>query len=314
MPFRQRIKIISKNLCALQAQYNPRNKWNHRFQSLKSEPGGRVFFFISRRKGVSGSITVEAAMLATLFLLFTIFLFSLFEFMYLENRLQAVMEKWGEKAAMFGAVKEALGEEFSAGEVYSVLGDLLFSGAGGEYLEGQIKEELKDLLPGNFCKGENLRLNHFLLYKEEGIVDLVLTYEIGFPVAGSYERVLRCRKRIWTGEGGEEKAEGSAVYITVTGSVYHLYADCSHLKLSVRKMSRNSLALARNQAGGKYSACELCAEGDTVSETVYVTSEGSRFHNSSSCSGLKRGVLSVALSQVKDRPLCERCGEREGNP
>ena len=99
------------------------------------------------------------------------------------------------------------------------------------------------------------------------------------------------------------------VYITPEGSVYHLYADCTHLDLSIQKVTIAKAKSSRNEYGEKYKECELC--DDSFGVLVYITSEGNRYHSKRGCSGLKRTIRQVPISTVKGRSGCIRCTSRE---
>lgn len=114
--------------------------------------------------------------------------------------------------------------------------------------------------------------------------------------------------RAWIGFT-ETKAEETYVYITLDGEVYHLYRDCTHLKLSVRKTALAAVHQLKNVYGQKYRKCEICEA--PFGAMVYITSEGDCYHSERTCSGLKRTVRQVPLSQVGGRSLCSRCGAKE---
>lgn len=292
---------------------SPKRKYKSSRSSKKIRAGERVFFFLSRAGDMKASVTLEAAWLSVLYLTLVLFLFSLFEVFYLENRLQAVMERLGAQSVMMGALKEELPEQIIPdGEVYSLLGDLVFSGMGAAVIEERLEAEMADLLSGGFCKAGHFQVDSLPLYREKEIVDLVVFYELELPVVGKRTRMLRSRKRLWSGNMPAEET-GQIVYITMTGSVYHLYEDCTHLKLSIRQASRDQLMTLRSEGGGRYAPCELCIGQEEVPFYGYITAEGSRYHKSQACSGLKRSVLAIDISQVGERPLCRRCAGREGS-
>ena len=114
--------------------------------------------------------------------------------------------------------------------------------------------------------------------------------------------------RAWIGFTELELLE-TYVYITPGGSVYHLYADCTHLNLSIQKTTLVRAKAAKNVYGQKYSQCEICEED--FGEMVYITNEGERFHSERVCSGLKRTIRQIPISQVSGRSQCLRCGTRE---
>ena len=119
-----------------------------------------------------------------------------------------------------------------------------------------------------------------------------------------------CYMRAWTGYDVERNAGGSEseeyVYITETGTVYHRERNCTHLTLSIELAGKDEVEQLRNESGAKYYPCEKC--GGDGSGLVYLTREGNRYHNTIECSGLKRTVRCIPLSEAGGRPPCSRCG------
>ena len=113
--------------------------------------------------------------------------------------------------------------------------------------------------------------------------------------------------RPWVGFSGVETEE-LYVYITPNGSVYHLYADCTHLKLSIQCVTRSYALSAKNEYGVGYRKCDLCKE--PYGAMVYITNEGDCYHSERECSGLKRTIRRVPQSEVAERPVCLRCAGR----
>lgn len=155
------------------------------------------------------------------------------------------------------------------------------------------------------------------LMQEDEMIDLVLTYQIQSPfgvinLPGTFF-IQRASVRAWVGrtedeEEGETEGEEDEVmvYVTENGTVYHTTSECTYLKLSIFTIDQNTLSTLRNNSGEIYHACELC--GADAGEIVYATSEGNRYHSSLSCSGLKRTVTQVKLSEVGDLHVCSKCG------
>ncbi|MCD8336782.1 MAG: hypothetical protein LUD18_05810 [Lachnospiraceae bacterium] len=157
------------------------------------------------------------------------------------------------------------------------------------------------------------------LMQEDEMIDLVLTYQIKSPfgvinLPGTFF-IQRASVRAWVGRvedetAGEDETDGEEdavmVYVTENGTVYHTTPECTYLKLSIFTIDQNTLSTLRNNSGEIYHACELC--GADAGEIVYATSEGNRYHSSLSCSGLKRTVTQVKLSDVGDMHVCSKCG------
>lgn len=118
----------------------------------------------------------------------------------------------------------------------------------------------------------------------------------------------------WTGRehsslgDGESREKEAMVYVTESGGVYHKSLECSYLNLSVTGISGSTVSSRRNAYGEKYYACETCSYGEKPAGVVYVTEKGNRYHNSSSCSGLKRTVRLVKESETESMHACSRCG------
>ncbi len=119
----------------------------------------------------------------------------------------------------------------------------------------------------------------------------------------------------WTGTDrrncaeDEDRERENMVYVTISGSVYHKRLNCSHLNLSISKVSGANVSAKRNEYGEKYHACESCSRGEQPGNTVYITKSGNRYHNDKNCSGLKRSVRLVKESEVENLHPCKRCGK-----
>lgn len=122
-----------------------------------------------------------------------------------------------------------------------------------------------------------------------------------------FEKSAVCHS--WTGYvrglGGFYDSE--YVYMTENGTVYHKSRECSHIRLRIIEVSNSDIAGLRNSSGGKYKRCIYCRP-DSAESKLYITEDGDRYHGTLNCSGLKRSVYRVRLSETGGIRPCARCG------
>lgn len=155
------------------------------------------------------------------------------------------------------------------------------------------------------------------LLQERDEIDLVVTYRMKTPFSllplPNISMRQRVHTRAFTGverRGHEDLSSDRKVYITETGRVYHYKVTCSYLKLSISQIQYGDLSAKRNESGGTYKTCERCCGNKKMSNTslIWITNYGDRYHASASCSGLKRSIREIALSEVGGRTPCSKCG------
>ncbi len=162
--------------------------------------------------------------------------------------------------------------------------------------------------------------------KEDNAIDIIVSYDIRLPIMffniQDIPVMQRVRLRGWNGhkvalknESPDSTSPGEEnekmVFITETGTVYHLFRDCTYLKLSIQEVNAGQVSGLRNEAGGKYTECNLCKDSAADGrQTVYITDSGDRYHYNLACSGLKRTIITIPVSQAGERNLCSRCRVR----
>lgn len=131
--------------------------------------------------------------------------------------------------------------------------------------------------------------------------------------------VMRLTYRDWTGEGGtsgqpgDEEENGTAVYMTEHGSVYHRSRSCTYIKIDTTPVLSEYVGSKRNASGAKYYACEFCDPVLCNGMQVYITEYGTRYHGVSTCSAIKRTVKECKLEEVEQTyRACSKCGKTEG--
>lgn len=267
-------------------------------------PIKRISLLISLRSRVEAGMTVEAAVVLPLFLFFLLNLSCAIELIRLHGNLQLALWETGSRLAVYGYALED--SEVASLFSWFYIREQLEEYAGEKYLDNS---PLKD-------GSSSLMMWESDIFSSEDELDVIVTYAVspwsslsGFS---SFRMANRYYAHIWNGYGIPENPEQSQrepdiVYMTENGEVYHEDRNCTHIKLSVREVSRTEAELSANQWGRSYSPCERC-KPEPANLTLYITEEGERYHSDRNCSGLKRTVFSVLRSSVSGYRACSRCG------
>ena len=251
----------------------------------------RASFCLSDRRGV---ITVEAALTVPLFFLAVLALFYMLEVMSIRTTIRSGMQYAAKEAAENIYVNPVVTPGSLEADIVSSIGggrlerSIVVNGSGGIHCE---KSRMSAVT---------------------GILELRVTYQIRLPIpmfaAAPVNMEESMRMKGWNGyvRAGFGQEDDETVYITENGMVYHRDYHCNYLELSIRMVPYSSVDGLRNESQGKYHACERCVHGGAAGE-VYVTDYGDRYHNSLSCSGLKRTVYAVPLTEAVGKGACSKC-------
>lgn len=272
-----------------------------------------ISLFISSRKTLEGSMTVEASIVLPLFFFFFLNIGGAIEMIRLHGNLELALRDVGTRMAVYGHMLMPQEEE-SADSLWMELAGVALSGT---YVKGQIIDYLgKDYLESSPLKDgtDSLWFPESDVWEGDGTFEIVVTYSVS-PVSalagfGSFRMANKYYGHFWTGYAVPTYTDAAEpyVYVTETGEVYHLTNACTHLKLSIEAVDYGEAVSSRNVNGEKYEACEKCCDGIAVGN-LYITSEGDCYHFKRDCPGLKRTVYYVPVSQVRDYRVCSRCKE-----
>ena len=183
----------------------------------------------------------------------------------------------------------------------------------GEYSSNlaDLHRKVKELAVHAHILGEENSGSHLVILTESQSLKPIISF-MGFDTA---KTLINCQARKWTGYDvtstcvtNEEK---EWVYITPTGSVYHRNPNCSYLNPSIHSAVSSEIGEFRNLSGERYRQCETCKDV-TLTGICFYTEYGNRFHSTLKCSGLKRTIYSVLLSEADGRNLCSKCAEQGG--
>ena len=260
-----------------------------------------------KRTKINGSMSVEAAFAVPLFIFCIINLLFGIQVIETSSRVTAALHETGNEICSYGyALENGISDGAPSGIISTA------------YTMASVTKHL-----GNVTNKRGGIRNNFLginylgtsIMNTNNIVDINVSYSLKFPFdikmknyilgAGFYGHA-------WTGYDGtgdhlEQEQDDSIVYITRTGDVYHTDIHCSYLNPSINAIEAGNIDEARNSNGSKYYQCEICKNaGD--SGIRFVTDYGTRYHSNINCSGIKRNILTVHLSEVGGRRACSKCG------
>lgn len=289
-----------------------------------------ISLFISGKTKVRAGMTVEAAIVLPLFLFFFLNLCTSIEMMRLHGNLQLALWEVGNRMSVYGSIlddgamtDEALVQSLTE---YGVKIDAekdekdswFRELAGVVWSYTYVKSRIIEYLGETYLEGsplayglDGLQFVESNVYESDDCFEVVLTYTVSplSDISGfiPFRMANRYYGHLWNGYEIPDTEE--VVYITEKGEVYHTSGECTYLQLSVQQVSLREAGESRNANGEKYEACGICCE-NSAPDTVYITKEGNCYHYQRNCFTLKRTIISVTLSEVEQRRLCQRCEKR----
>lgn len=290
-------------------------------------------------------MTVEASIVLPLILFFFMNLASSIEMIRLHGNLQLALWETGNELIVYGYALDSgtLPDEAQGGEIQidrEQVDGIQFE---EEQLRGEqsdkvqeekwwkrlsgtiissvfVKAQLVQLLGEDYLNDsplksgtDSLMLWESEVFGTEDTIDLVVTYSVAPWIKTvdflPFRMVNRYYGHIWNGYEVSGQAQvKEVVYVAENGQVYHLDQNCTHLRLSIKKIGAGELHAARNNYGKRYSACEKCVKGGNF-KIIYITDEGDKYHYNRDCPGLKRTVSPMLKSEAEKRYRpCGRCG------
>lgn len=240
------------------------------------------------------SLTVEASFVLPIFLLAMLLLAYLGQMIKCQDEMQWALTRIArEAAAEYGATKNSAYKSRA-------------------YYLARLNQYRKGA-------GISVSLSESELLKKNDEIILAAGYRMELPFkllpVSHFTFFQRVHTRAFTGVESREPAgdgEDETVYVTKTGRVYHRELTCTYLKLSISQILYADISGLRNEGGGRYQPCERCCKGKKFGgqSVIWITNFGDRYHSSRSCSGIKRSILTIKLSEVGNRTLCSKCGKK----
>lgn len=255
---------------------------------------------------LKGSMTVEGSLVLPLFLFYVMTLLYLLEMVRFQSCVCEAMHRSLSYAWTEMYTKESsdlLAErDFSAELTAEVKNRVL------HYLR---EEEMPFLCVENGEDGISLEIKTDT--PEEGDMEVTVSYRLRPLVSwlqigdGIISDSMMLHGFVgYTGGFGGDDGRERYVYVTPSGTKYHLAQTCSYIKVRLLTATGEEIDGKRNESREIYRPCELCRpkkEG-----ILYYTAWGNRFHNDNRCSGIKKNVFMIPLSEVGGRTACSKCG------
>ena len=283
--------------------------------------GTSLFAALSRKAG--GGMTVEASIVLPLFLFFFLNLGCAMEMIRLHGNIQLAVWEIGSRLSVYGYALDS-GEMPEGGEQDD---DWWRDLAGIAVSSTVIKRKITDSVGGAYLDQSpltdgtgGLQLWESSVFGSGDEIDILVTYSVSpwssLVGISPFRMSNRYYSHIWNGydlagggNQGDVQGTSQTVYVTDTGTVYHLSDQCSYLNLSVSQVPAGMIEGERNQNGGKYYPCSRCAGGNGPL-VLFITRDGDRYHYDRKCSGLKRTIHTMAIEKAMESGYapCSRCG------
>ncbi len=266
-----------------------------------------------RREGrKKASLTVEASLVLPFFVFAVLFFMYFFQFLYLTDTVQSGITETGKFISRYEKIMKE--EEIFGGAEQSALKQKFYA-----YLD---KESINEKCIVGGVYGIDIGISE--MKENQPVIEITAVYQVQFPIPFFGEKTSLVTQKVKTRafigqamkkdinsdrglENGALEIEDLYVYVTENGTVYHMNENCSHLKLSISGIDAKQIGTARNDSGGKYKPCEKCIKNSEAEAEVYIAKDGECYHNSLSCSGLKRTIYAVCYSEVIGKRKCSRC-------
>lgn len=279
----------------------------------------RMFPFTSGK--IKGGITVEAAIVMAAFIYVTVAVLYFMLLINFEMKLQLAMNNVSvdmSKKVFYAGLGEEIIERIKDKSPYN--NDVKEVEENNDKLEEIVSDGYMYMKVAKEVGIENMITPLVDMSKSSyneitGVIDIVAKYNFKIPYLAYGNHIpIAQRSMVKTWTGSSIKEDVSKVYITETGSVYHISKECGYLEIGIEEVGAEELTLKRNHKGGKYKACGKCckAEGQNAN-IVYITSYGKQYHSTLTCSGLTRKIIVTDISKVGSRNVCGKCGGNTGD-
>lgn len=300
----------SRNLTSVKTIYNGQSTHNNQKISTHRKNLG-IRYLINQQEtphhaSLNGSFTIEASVVLPLFVGFIAFMLYFMRIVMVEEGVQQALNK---------SVREVA----AATTNYS-------DHSGVATTSAAIAKTHIHLSDDPFVEKFVTLGNWAIIYSDDNYSDnyvtIIANYSIRFPIDFfgyiNTHVTQSARSRMWIGDDPSEGKininniednNSELVYVAETGIVYHNSRECAYLDLNIKMIPAKSVPAERNSSGHIYYPCSKCHPSTKSADYLYITTYGTVYHNSLTCSGIKRTVYKIEKEEAlaTGKGGCSKC-------
>lgn len=255
------------------------------------------------------SMTVEAALVLPLALLFFLALLQPVIWLDRQRKVQTAMERIGEEISQYGILAESVETEDSELPAFCT------DAAAALWIRGKV---------GQYA--DHVTVKKADVYGENGEIEFAAEYQEEIPffetVLGKQTETVAVKRRSWIGIPGKLKGDGTSqdgdgdeqtemVYVGAGIGRYHLFRDCHYISNEYMTVTRSEAENGK-VPGEKRTPCAVCGKKGDGSETVYITTAGEHYHCNKNCRSMISYVREVPKDEAEHLGLCSYCVRKKG--
>ena len=236
-----------------------------------------------RRHSLQGSMTVEASFIVPMIFFVWMACVGLTSVVYVHSSVQKTLIESARELSVAAGENRDLVK--NAGDIYPWIQSLL----------------MENLETAGVQSIEHFDLSESCILGEEDEILLKANYYLRFiggmiPIP-ALKLSNQVYVRAWTGgypldNLKDEGVSSSVVFVSEHGQVYHVDPMCSHIQLSI--------FMVEEAEAKRYDPCDKCISNNVDdTQTYYITETGDHYHSRLGCSGLKRQIDAIVMSEVR---------------
>lgn len=257
---------------------------------------------------VTGSLTLETALIFPFFLLTLMSVISFISILGLQTSLQMRLEETARKISSLSYISSDVSDAAASASLLTIAGirQLYYS------------EDIENLCEHSYLQNgyNDIHFEHTNLDTENAAIDLIITYTVVIPFIPDnlvqFDFIQNTSLKLFNGIETfyTDTDEKETVYITPKGTVYHTQKYCPYLRKYTDIILESALDTYEQKTGKHYYPCSYCSkyykpENDS---TIYISRTGNSYHYTCECYHLNSTVYEFNINDIPDSYTpCQRC-------